>query len=159
MPTITACLWFDEQAEQAAALYTSVVPNSRITAVTRYPIDTPSGRAGAVMTVEFELDGRPYTALNGGPHFVFTEAVSFQIDCADQREVDRYWTQLSADGGSEGPCGWLKDRFGLSWQIVPRRLTELLTDPDPRVGQRVTTAMMGMGKLDIAALEAAAAGQ
>lgn len=156
MPAITPCLWFNDQAEQAAALYTQVVPNSQITAVTRYPIDTPGGRAGEVMTVEFELDGQAYTALNGGPQFPFTEAVSFQVDCADQQEVDLYWTQLIADGGSEGPCGWLKDRFGLSWQIVPRRLIELLKHPDPQVGQRVSAAMMAMRKIDVAALEEAA---
>ncbi|MEZ0366146.1 VOC family protein [Mycobacterium sp. pUA109] len=156
MPTITPCLWFDNQAEEAAKLYTRVVPNSAITAVTHYPIDTPGGKAGEVMTVEFTLDGRPYTGLNGGPQFPFTEAVSFQIDCADQRDVDWYWSELTADGGSEGPCGWLKDRFGLSWQIVPRRLTELLADPDPQVARRVSEQMMTMGKLDIAPLEAAA---
>lgn len=158
MPTITPCLWFDNQAEEAAKLYTTVVPDSVITEVTHYPIDTPSGKAGDVMTVEFELDGQPYTALNGGPHFQFTEAVSLQIECADQLEVDRYWTELTADGGSEGPCGWLKDRFGLSWQIVPRRLTELLKDSDPQVARRASQAMMAMGKLDIAALETAAEG-
>ncbi|OHV03957.1 VOC family protein [Mycobacterium talmoniae] len=158
MPTITPCLWFDNQAEEAAKLYTRVVPNSAITAVTHYPADTHGHAAGEVLTVEFTLDGRPYTALNGGPQFPFTEAVSFQIGCADQREVDWYWSELTADGGSEGPCGWLKDRFGLSWQIVPRRLTELLADPDPRVARRVSEQMMTMGKLDIAPLEAAAKG-
>ena len=155
MPRITPCLWFDTQGEQAAELYTSVFPNSKITAVTRYPAGTP-GPEGQVMTVEFELDGQPFTALNGGPQFSFSEAVSFQISCADQDEVDHYWTSLTADGGEEGPCGWLKDRFGLSWQVVPTRFNELASDTDPARAKRVFDAMMQMRKLDIAELERAA---
>jgi predicted 3-demethylubiquinone-9 3-methyltransferase (glyoxalase superfamily) len=157
MPAITPCLWFDTQGQEAAELYVSVFPNSRITNTSYYGEAGPR-EAGTVLTVEFELDGKPFTALNGGPEFTFTEAVSFQIDCADQDEVDHYWTRLTADGGEEGPCGWLKDRFGLSWQVVPRRLSELLTDPDPGRSQRAMRAMLGMKKLDVAALEAAADG-
>jgi predicted 3-demethylubiquinone-9 3-methyltransferase (glyoxalase superfamily) len=153
MPSITPFLWFDTQAEQAAQFYTSVFPNSRITQVSHYGEAGP-GEAGSVMTVAFELDGTPFIALNGGPHFTFNEAVSFEIECTTQEEVDLYWSQLS-DGGEEGPCGWLKDRFGLSWQVVPARLTELVTDPDPAVSQPAMSAMLGMRKIDIAALEAA----
>jgi predicted 3-demethylubiquinone-9 3-methyltransferase (glyoxalase superfamily) len=155
MSKITPCLWFDTQGEDAANLYTSVIPNSRIVEVTRYGSAGPRPE-GTVMTVSFELDGMPFLALNGGPEYTFTEAVSFQVDCADQAEVDRYWEKFS-EGGEEGPCGWLKDRFGLSWQIVPRRLTELLTDPDGAKAQRVMACMMQMGKIEIAELEAAAA--
>ncbi len=155
MPAIRPCLWFDDQGEQAATLYTSIFPNSRIVDVTRYPADTP-GPEGAVMTVEFELDGQRMTALNGGPQFTFSEAVSFQIECADQAEVDHYWTSLTADGGSEGPCGWAKDKFGLSWQVVPTALESLLRDPDPDRAHRAMQAMLKMSKLDIAALEQAA---
>jgi predicted 3-demethylubiquinone-9 3-methyltransferase (glyoxalase superfamily) len=153
---ITTCLWFDTQGEEAAGFYCSVIPNSRVTGVQRYGEAGP-GAQGRVMTVEFELDGRPCVALNGGPHFTFNEAVSFQVACADQDEVDRYWSTLS-EGGEEGPCGWLKDRFGLSWQIVPTALPELLGDPDPDRAQRAMKAMLGMRKLDIAALQAAADG-
>jgi predicted 3-demethylubiquinone-9 3-methyltransferase (glyoxalase superfamily) len=154
MPAITPCLWFDTEGQEAAELYVSVFPNSRITNTSYYGEAGPR-EAGTVLTVEFELDGKPFTALNGGPEFTFTEAVSFQIDCADQDEVDHYWTRLTADGGEEGPCGWLKDRFGLSWQVVPRRLSELLTDPDPGRSQRAMRAMLGMKKLDIAELKRA----
>lgn len=157
MPRITPCLWFDTQAEQAARLYVSVFPNSRITNTSYYGEAGP-GEAGTVVTVQFSLDGQPYTALNGGPEFTFSEAVSLQIDCADQDEVDHYWNALSADGGQEGPCGWLKDRYGLSWQVVPAALPELLADPDPRRAQRAMKAMLGMHKLDVAALRAAADG-
>jgi predicted 3-demethylubiquinone-9 3-methyltransferase (glyoxalase superfamily) len=155
MPKPTPCLWFDTEGEEAARFYVSVFPNSRIVEVARYGEGGPR-EEGTVMVVSFELDGRPFTALNGGPQFRFTEAVSFTIECDDQAEVDRYWETLS-EGGEEGPCGWLKDRFGLSWQIVPARLTELLRDPDTARAQRVMAAMLGMGKIEIADLEAAAA--
>ncbi|MEU5384893.1 VOC family protein [Kitasatospora cineracea] len=152
---ITTFLWFDDQAEQAAEFYTSVFEYGRITDVQRYS-DAGPGEAGSVMLVSFELFGQEFLALNGGPSFRFNEAVSLQVDCADQAEVDRYWELLTADGGAPGPCGWLKDRYGLSWQIVPRRMTELLADPDPERARRATAAMLQMGKLDVAALEAAA---
>jgi predicted 3-demethylubiquinone-9 3-methyltransferase (glyoxalase superfamily) len=151
---ITPCLWYDTEAEEAASLYTSVFPGSRIVDVTHYG-DAGPRPAGMVLTVAFELDGRPFVALNGGPEYRFTEALSLQVHCETQDEIDRYWSLLSK-GGEEGPCGWLKDRFGLSWQIVPARLLELLADPDPARAQRAMAAMMQMGKLDIAALEAAA---
>ena len=154
MTSITPCLWFDTEGEQAAELYTSVFPNSRITDVARYGEAGPRD-AGRVMTVAFELDGTPFVALNGGPEFTFDEAISFQIDCADQDEVDDYWSRLG-EGGEEGPCGWLKDRFGVSWQIVPRRLNELLSDTDPETSQRVMAAMLEMKKIDVDALEQAA---
>ena len=155
MPKITPFLWFDAQAEEAAELYTSVFPNSRITDVARYGEAGP-GTPGSVMTVAFELDGQPFVALNGGPQpFAFDESISFQIDCDDQDEVDHYWTKLS-EGGEEGPCGWLKDRFGLSWQVVPRRLIELLTDPDRGRAQRAMSAMLEMKKIEIGKLEEAA---
>ena len=156
MPTQTPCLWFDRQAEQAARHYTAIFPNSEILGTTRYGPGTP-GPEGEVMTVDFCLDGQRYVGLNGGPQFAFTEAVSFQIDCADQDEVDHYWTRL-AEGGEEGPCGWLKDRFGLSWQVVPTRLNELIADPDAGRAQRAMQAMLAMKKIDIAALERAADG-
>lgn len=151
---ITPFLWFDTQAEQAAEFYTSVFDNSRIVAVSRYG-DAGPGPAGSVMTVEFELDGQRFVALNGGPQFTFTEAVSFAVSCESQDEVDRLWDVLSA-GGEPGPCGWLKDRYGLSWQVVPTALPELLSDPDPARSQAAMTAMLGMGKLDIAAMREAA---
>lgn len=154
---VTPFLWFDGQAEQAAQFYTSLLPDSRIDKVTRSPADTPSGPAGMVLTVEFTLAGIKYIGLNGGPHYKFTEAFSLQISCEDQAEVDRLWSALSA-GGSEGPCGWLKDRWGLSWQIVPRRLPELLGDPNPDRARRAMRAMMQMTKLEIAELERAANG-
>ena len=156
LPTITPCLWFDTEAKDAADFYTSVFPNSRITEVTHYGEAGPR-EAGLVMTVDFELDGQPFVGLNGGPDFTFNEAVSFQVPCASQDEVDCYWSVLS-EGGSEGPCGWLKDRYGVSWQVVPTRLTELLADPDQAKAQRAMACMLGMKKLDIAALEQAAAG-
>lgn len=157
MPTITPCLWFDTEAEEASAFYTSVFPDSRITEITHYGEAGPRP-AGTVLTVAFELDGRPFTALNGGPEFPFTEAVSFQIDCADQEEVDHYWEALTADGGEESVCGWLKDKYGLSWQVVPRRLTELVADPDPERARRAMQAMLAMRKIVIADVEAAADG-
>ena len=154
MPELTACLWFDTDGEEAAKFYTAVFPNSQITHVSRYGEAGPRP-AGTVMTVSFELDGKPFLALNGGPEFSFSEAISFQVDCKSQEEVDHYWSTLS-DGGEEGPCGWLKDRFGLSWQIVPSRLPELLSDTDREKGRRVTAAMLRMRKIDIAELERAA---
>jgi predicted 3-demethylubiquinone-9 3-methyltransferase (glyoxalase superfamily) len=151
---ITPCLWFDTEGEEAAALYTEIFDNSRILHVTHYGEAGPRP-AGTVMTVDFELDGQPLVALNGGPEFTFTEAVSFQVSCESQEEVDRFWARLS-EGGEEGPCGWLKDRFGLSWQIVPTVLHELVRDPDPARSQRAIEAMLGMKKLDIEALQRAA---
>lgn len=156
LKTITPCLWFDTEAKDAADFYTSVFPNSRITDVAYYGEAGPR-ESGMVLTVEFELDGQPFVGLNGGPEFTFDEAISFQVPCASQDDVDRYWTVLS-EGGSEGPCGWLKDRFGVSWQIVPTRLLELLGDPDRAKAQRAMACMMGMKKIDIAAVEQAAAG-
>jgi predicted 3-demethylubiquinone-9 3-methyltransferase (glyoxalase superfamily) len=155
MPHITPFLWFDTEAEEATNLYVSLFPNSKITGLARYPEGSP-GQAGSVMTVEFELDGKPFTALNGGPHFKFNEAVSFVVHCKDQAEVDHYWDGLLANGGEPSQCGWLKDRYGLSWQITPDRLLELTTGPDKARAQRVFAAMMKMVKIDIAALEAAA---
>ena len=155
MPKLTPFLWFDTEAEEAAEQYTSIFPNSRITEVTRYGSAGPR-EAGTVMTVAFELDGQRFVALNGGQDFSFTEAVSFVVNCETQAEVDEYWSKLS-DGGEEGPCGWLKDRFGLSWQIVPARLMELLTDPDQERAQRAMAAMLKMGKIQVDELEQAAA--
>jgi predicted 3-demethylubiquinone-9 3-methyltransferase (glyoxalase superfamily) len=155
MREITPCLWFDMEGEEAARFYTSAFPDSRIVEVSRYGEGGPRP-AGTVMTVSFELAGQKFLALNGGPEFTFSEAVSFQVSCETQDEVDAYWSTLS-EGGEEGPCGWLKDRFGLSWQIVPTRLPELLGDPDPERSQRVMTAMLGMKKIEIAELERAAA--
>lgn len=152
---ITPFLWFDSQAEEAAQRYTSIFPNSRIGRSARYPEGGP-GPAGSVMTVEFTLDGQTFTALNGGPHFKFTEAISFVVDCKNQEEVDYYWDQLLAGGGKPQQCGWLKDKFGLCWQIVPRALIELTTGPDAQQSQRVFQAMMQMVKLDVAALQKAA---
>ncbi|HZO96851.1 MAG TPA: VOC family protein [Gaiellaceae bacterium] len=154
MPKITPCLWFDTEAEDAAEHYTSLFPGSRIREITRYGAAGPRPE-GTVMTVSFELDGQPFLALNGGPQFTFGEAISFIVDCADQEQVDHYWRALS-EGGEEGPCGWLKDRFGVSWQIVPRRLEELLSDPDRERAQRVMAAMLEMRKIEIAGLERAA---
>jgi len=155
MSKLTTCLWFDTEGEEAARFYTSVFPNSRITGVTHYGSSGPRDE-GTVMTVQFELDGMPFVALNGGPEFSFTEATSFQVHCESQDEVDRYWETLS-EGGEEGPCGWLKDRFGLSWQVVPTTLFELLQDPDQAKAQRVMAAMLEMRKIEIEPLEAAAA--
>jgi predicted 3-demethylubiquinone-9 3-methyltransferase (glyoxalase superfamily) len=151
---VTPNLWFDTQAEQAAAFYCSIFPNSRILSVSRYPEGGP-GPAGEVMTVEYELDGQRYVHINGGPQFTFSEAISLQINCADQAEVDHYWEKLS-DGGEEGPCGWLKDRYGVSWQVVPAGMDELFSDPDPGRAHRAFQAMMGMTKLDVAAIRRAA---
>lgn len=157
---ITPCLWFDTQAEEAANFYVSIFKNSKVVQTTRY---TGAGQEihgkpeGSVLTVLFELDGLPFTALNGGPQFKFDEAVSFQIMCEGQEEIDYYWGRLT-EGGSEGPCGWLKDRFGLSWQVVPTVLQVLISDPDPAKAARVTNAFLQMSKFDIAALQRAYAG-
>ncbi|MEU6850842.1 VOC family protein [Actinacidiphila alni] len=156
MPRITPNLWFDTQSKEAAEFYISVFPNSRITAVTYYGEAGPR-EAGTVLTVSFELDGQPFLAIDGGPEFTFTEAVSFEVECADQDEIDYYWSKLS-EGGSEGPCGWLKDKYGLSWQIAPTGMAELLNDPDTARGQRAMKAMFGMKKIDLAGLLAAADG-
>jgi predicted 3-demethylubiquinone-9 3-methyltransferase (glyoxalase superfamily) len=153
---ISPCLWFDTDGEDAATFYTSVFENSRIVRTLQYGPEAPE-REGTVLTVEFELEGQPFVALNGGPDFTFSEAISFYVHCDSQDEVDRFWKQLS-EGGEEGPCGWLKDRFGVSWQIVPTRFFELINDPDPARSHRAMQAMMGMKKLDIAELERAADG-
>jgi predicted 3-demethylubiquinone-9 3-methyltransferase (glyoxalase superfamily) len=155
MQKITPFLWFDTEGEEAAKFYTSVFPNSKIVEVTRYGSAGPRPD-GTVMTVSFELDGQEFVALNGGPEFTFNEAVSFQVNCETQDEVDAFWSTLS-EGGEEGPCGWLKDKFGLSWQIVPTVLPELLADPDREKSQRVMQAMLNMKKIEVDALERAAA--
>ena len=152
MAKIAPCLWFDGQAEEAANLYTSLFPDSRIDKVTRSPADNPSGPKGAVLTVDFTLAGQPFIALNGGPEFPFTEAVSFTIDCKDQAEVDQYWDALIDDGGSPSVCGWLKDRFGLSWQVIPRQLPEMLGSSDREAAGRAMTAMLKMTRIDVQAL-------
>lgn len=157
MQKVIPCLWYDGRAEEAASFYVGLLPDSRIDRVVRSPADTPSGPAGSVLVVEFTLAGNPYVALNGGPQFPFTEAVSFQIYCDDQAEVDRLWSALS-EGGAEVQCGWVKDRWGLSWQVVPRRLMELMADPDPARARRAMEAMMEMVKIDIAEIERAADG-
>jgi predicted 3-demethylubiquinone-9 3-methyltransferase (glyoxalase superfamily) len=153
MQKISTCLWFDTQAEEAADFYVSVFDNSRILSASRYG-DAGPGTPGQAMTVEFEIEGRKFMALNGGPAFTFNEAVSFVIDCSSQDEVDRYWAALTA-GGSESQCGWLKDKFGVSWQVVPSALGRLLGGPDPAGAQRAMEAMLGMRKLEISELEAA----
>ena len=155
MQKITPCLWFDTEGEDAAKFYTSIFPNSKIVEVARYGSAGPRPE-GTVMTVVFELDGQRLMALNGGPNFTFNEAISLMVDCDGQEEVDRYWDALT-DGGEPGPCGWLKDRYGLSWQIVPKILNELIADPDREKSQRVMAAMLKMGKIEIAELEEAAA--
>ncbi len=156
MPKITPNLWFDTEGEEAAEFYVSVFPNSKITNVTYYGEAGP-GPAGTVLTVDFVLDGQEYTAINGGPNFTFDEAISLLINCADQEEVDYYWDKLT-EGGEESQCGWLKDRYGLSWQVVPEGMAEIMNDPDPERSQRAMKAMLGMKKLDVAALRAAADG-
>jgi len=154
---ITPCLWFERNAEEAVRFYTSVFPDSSVENVHRAKADTPGNKEGEVLFIEFTLAGQRYQAINGGPHEKFNDAISLSVDCADQAEVDRYWEALTADGGRPVQCGWLKDKYGLSWQIVPLRLTELLSDPDSAKAKRVMQAMMKMVKLDVAALEAAAA--
>ena len=150
----TPFLWFDSNAEEAMNLYTSIFPNAKIGEVSRYPEGSP-GPAGQVMTASFTLNGQEFIALNGGPMFKFTEAVSFVVNCDTQAEVDHLWHALTADGGEESQCGWLKDKFGLSWQIVPKALGELMGDPDPAKAQRVMQAMLQMRKIDIAGLRQA----
>ena len=154
MPALTTCLWFDSQAEEAAEFYVSLIDNSRITNVSRYGDGAPVP-AGTVMVVDFELDGVPYQGLNGGPMFTFSEAVSLVVSTASQEETDRLWNTLTSDGGEESMCGWLKDKYGLSWQIVPTRLGELLAGPDADGAARAMQAMLTMRKLDIAELERA----
>jgi len=149
----TTCLWFDGQAEEAANYYAGIFENSRIGRISRYTEAGPRP-AGSVLTVEFELNRQKFVALNGGPEFTFSEAISFQILCRDQDEVDSYWSKLS-EGGEEGPCGWLKDRYGVSWQVIPEGLVDMVTDEDPEKARRTTEAMFTMRKLDIATLEQA----
>jgi predicted 3-demethylubiquinone-9 3-methyltransferase (glyoxalase superfamily) len=157
MSKIKPCLWFDNQAaEEAANFYVSLLPDSHVDNVARAAAETPSGPKDMVLTVEFTLAGMPFQGLNGGPDFKFNEAISLSVECDDQAEVDRLWEALTANGGEPGPCGWLKDRWGLSWQIIPRRLGELLGDSDPDRARRAMEAMLKMGKLEIAELEAAA---
>ncbi|MDQ3623832.1 MAG: VOC family protein [Verrucomicrobiota bacterium] len=159
---ISPCLWFDDQAEDVARFYTAIFKDSRITAISRYPDTGEEGHEkapGSVLTVAFELNGQSFTALNGGPHFKFNEAVSFQIECATQEKVDSYWERLSEGGDPNAQqCGWLKDKFGLSWQVVPKILPEMLTDPDTAKSARAFQAMLKMKKLDIASLQRAFAG-
>ncbi len=159
MTSLTPCLWYDGVAEDAARFYAATFPNSSVDAVHHAPGDYPAGREGAVLTVEFTLLGTRFLALNGGPHFPFTAAVSFQVHTADQAETDRYWSAIVENGGSESQCSWCKDRWGLSWQIVPRQLTEALSDPDPAARKRAFQAMMTMTRIDIVGIEAARAGR
>ncbi len=159
MPAITPNLWFDGRAEEAARFYTSVFPDSRVEDVSRAAADNPSTKAGEVLLVSFTLSGQRFVGINGGPQFPFSEAVSFQIDCADQAEVDRYWDALVEGGGEHGQCGWLKDRFGLSWQVVPREIGAYLAGPDAPGASRAMEAMLRMQKLDVAELRAAYEGR
>ncbi len=158
MAKVTPCLWFDGKAEEAAEFYVTLLPDSHVDKVWRSPADTPSGPAGMVLLVDFTLAGTPLQGLNGGPDFSFSEAISFVIDCEDQAEVDRLWGALIAGGGEPGPCGWLKDRFGLSWQIVPRQLNEMLDDPDQDRARRAMEAMLKMGKIEVDELRRAVEG-
>jgi len=155
MPEIITFLTYNDQAEEAARLYASIFPNSRITGVARYPNIPNLPAPGSVMTVAFELAGRPFVALNGGPQFGFTQGISISVQCDTQEEVDRYWDALTAEGGQEVACGWLTDKFGVSWQINPRRLMEMISDPDPEKVKKAMAAMMTMTKIDLAALERA----
>ena len=159
MPKITPSLWFDGRAEEAAIFYASIFPDSRIDAISRAPSDNPSTKAGDVLLVAFTVAGQPFVGINGGPQFPFTEAVSFQIDCADQAEVDRYWEALMEGGGEPGQCGWLKDRFGLSWQVVPREMGAYLGGSDAAGAGRAMEAMLRMEKLDVAKLREAYEGR
>ena len=152
----TTCLWFDGQAEEAANHYISIFPNSKLGRIGHYTEAGP-GPAGSVLAVDFELNGQKFVGLNGGPQFTFNEAISFQIHCDDQDEVDYYWSKLS-EGGEEGVCGWLKDKYGVSWQVIPRVLIDMIGNPDPAKAKRATEAMLAMRKFDIAALEKAYAG-
>jgi len=159
MHNITPCLWYDGDAEDAANFYVTLFPDSRVDNVARSPTDTPSGAEGTVLVVEFTLGGQPYIGLNGGPQFPFTEAVSFQVRTEDQAETDRLWDALIANGGKASDCGWLKDRWGLSWQITPQRLLDLISAKDQGRAKRAMDAMMTMQKIDIATVEAAADGE
>ncbi|MDF0489676.1 VOC family protein [Sphingomonas sp. H39-1-10] len=159
MSKIKTCLWFDGNAEEAATFYTSVFPDSGVTAIHRAPADYPAGKAGDVLTVEFTVCGQPFVGLNAGGGNPFTNAVSFQIFTDDQAETDRYWDAIVSNGGSESACSWCRDRYGLAWQIVPRVLTAALANPDPAAAKRAMEAMMTMRKIDIAAIEAAVAGE
>lgn len=159
MSRITPCLWYDGDAEQAANLYASIFPDSSVDAVHRSPTDYPNGKTGDVLTVEFTVLGQKFLGLNGGPMFKFNEAVSFQVHTQDQEETDRYWDAIIADGGAPSMCGWCKDRFGLSWQITPRQLTDMMASTDPAASKRAMEAMMTMRKIDIAALERAFEGE
>ncbi len=152
---IATCLWFDKNAEEAARFYAATFPDSRVTAVRKAPADYPSGKAGDVLTVEFTVLGQPFVGLNGGPHFTFDEAISFQVFTDTQEETDRYWNAIVGSGGQESMCGWCRDKFGLSWQIVPRALTDAMADPDPAAARRAMAAMMTMKKIDIAGIESA----
>ena len=156
MHTLYPCLWFDGNAEEAATFYASLLPDSHVDKIWRSPADTPSGPAGMVLTVDFTVLSQRFQGLNGGPDFNFNEAVSLVVECDDQAEVDRLWGALTAGGGEPGPCGWLKDRFGLSWQIVPRELNELVNDPDPDRARRAMEAMLAMGKIEVDELRRAA---
>jgi predicted 3-demethylubiquinone-9 3-methyltransferase (glyoxalase superfamily) len=155
MQRITPFLWFDHEAEEAANFYVSVFKNSKVKEISHYTGEEPSGEKGSVLTVAFELDGQEFVALNGGPKFKFTEAVSFVVNCETQEEIDYYWEKLTADGGEEVQCGWLADKFGLSWQVVPAKIREWMTDRDPARSQRLMHAVMQMKKLDMAAMQRA----
>jgi predicted 3-demethylubiquinone-9 3-methyltransferase (glyoxalase superfamily) len=159
MNKISPCLWFDGNAEEAARFYTAIFPDSRIESIDRSPGDTPSGPKDMVLTVDFTLAGQSYIGLNGGPDFQFNEAISLSIDCADQAEVDRYWDALLADGGQESVCGWLKDKFGVSWQVIPRQLPEMLKSADRAAAARALEAMLKMVKIDVATLQRAYDGE
>lgn len=154
---IAPCLWFDGKAEEAARFYATIFPDSRVVAMHRAPLDYPAGKQGDVLTVEFTVLGMPFVGLNGGPQFIFNAAISFQITTQDQEETDRYWDAIIESGGSENMCGWCKDKFGVSWQIVPRVLLDALASSDQNAGQRAMAAMMQMRKIDVAAIEAAVA--
>jgi predicted 3-demethylubiquinone-9 3-methyltransferase (glyoxalase superfamily) len=154
-PKVYPCLWFDGQAEEAASYYVTLLPDSQVDRVWRSPADTPSGPAGMVLTVDFTLAGQHFQGLNGGADFSFNEAISFVIECEDQAEVDRLWEALTADGGEPGPCGWLKDRYGMSWQIVPKAMNEMLADSDDERARRAMEAMLQMGKIELAEVERA----
>jgi len=155
MSKIAPCLWFDGDAEEAATFYTSILPDSRIDRVNPAAADTPSGPRGSVLSVDFTLAGQQFIGLNGGPDFQFNEAISFSIDCEDQAEVDRLWEKLVEGGGEHSVCGWLKDRYGVSWQVIPRRLPELVNGPDPQGAARAMQAMLQMTKIDVAKIEEA----
>jgi predicted 3-demethylubiquinone-9 3-methyltransferase (glyoxalase superfamily) len=155
MSKISPCLWFDGNAEEAAEFYASVLPDSHVDKVNRAAADTPSGPQGSVLSVDFTLAGQQFMGLNGGPDFKFNEAISFSIDCADQAEVDRLWDALVEGGGEHSVCGWLKDRYGVSWQVIPRQLPDLLNGPDPEGAARVMKAMLEMAKIDVAKVQEA----